>query len=211
MKKRNMMKKGISLLLTLCLVLTLVPTTAFAVTTDNLCDHHSGHTAECGYAEGGSECTYFCGESHEEEPAEEPAEEPSEEPGDETPVCSCTVKCGETADTNCAVCSAAGADLTACIGEEQEEPPVVATNNIDAAAMTAEELKAAVDAALAAGYTAITVNLAEDADAAMFSAITTALAADDIADGSINLTISGAKTIPDYGFMDMEDYWENNE
>ena len=34
------------------------------------------------------------------------------------PTCTCTVKCGETADTNCAVCSAAGADLTAvCIAE----------------------------------------------------------------------------------------------
>ena len=84
------------------------------------------------------------------------------------PVCTCTVKCGETADSNCAVCSA---DPTAC---KVEEPPVVATNNIDAAAMTAEELKAAVDAALAAGYTAITVNLAEDADVTMFSAITAA-------------------------------------
>ena len=46
MKKRNMMKKGISLLLTLCMVLTLVPTTAFAVTTDNLCEHHPVHTAD---------------------------------------------------------------------------------------------------------------------------------------------------------------------
>ena len=167
------------------------------------CTH--AHDDACGYAEAveAHECHYECAEC-----AIAPA---NEEPGDETPVCTCTVKCGETVDTTCAVCSAEGADLTACIGEEQEEPPVVATNNIDAAAMTAEELKAAVDAALAAGYTAITVNLAEDADATMFSAITAALAADYVADGTVDLTISGAKTVPEYGFFDYDDYSDNDD
>ena len=87
----------------------------------------------------------------------------------------------------------------------------VVNPNIDATAMNTDELNAAVTRVLAAGETDIRINLAEDADAAMFSAITAALAADDIAEGSIDLTISGAKTIPDYGFMDMEDYMENND
>ena len=50
------------------------------------------------------------------------------------------------------------------------------TDVIDASAMTADELQAAVTERLNAGHTAITVNLAEDADATMFSAITAALA-----------------------------------
>ena len=91
------------------------------------------------------------------------------------------------------------------VAEEEVNP------NIDATAMNTDELNAAVTRALAAGETDIRITLAEDADATMFSAITAALAADDIAEGSIDLTISGAKTIPDYGFMDMEDYMENND
>ena len=82
---------------------------------------------------------------------------------------------------------------------------------IDAEAMTAEQLNAAVAKALDYGITAISVNLAEDADATMFSAITAALAADGIEEGSIDLTISGAKTVPEYGFFDYGDYFENDE
>ena len=87
----------------------------------------------------------------------------------------------------------------------------VVNPNIDATAMNTDELNAAVSRALAAGETDIRINLAEDADATMFSAITAALAADDIADGSINLTISGAKTVPKYGFFDYVNYFDNNE
>ena len=96
-------------------------------------------------------------------------------------------------------------DIDGGVAEEEVNP------NIDATAMTTDELNAAVTRALAAGETDIRINLTEDADATMFSAITTALAAANIAEGSIDLTISGAKTIPDYGFMDMEDYMENND
>ena len=78
-------------------------------------------------------------------------------------------------------------------GGEMEEVYIV-----DATGLTADELKTAVANALAAGGTDIRIKLAEDADATMFSAITAALAADDVADGSINLTISGAKTVPEY-------------
>ena len=69
---------------------------------------------------------------------------------------------------------------------------------------TAETLQNAIAAKLAAGETDIRIKLAEDADATMFSAITAALAADGIEEGSIDLTISGAKTVPEYGFFDYD-------
>ena len=65
---------------------------------------------------------------------------------------------------------------------------------------TAETLQNAIAAKLAAGETDIRIKLAEDADATMFTAIATALAADGIEEGSIDLTISGAKTVPEYTF-----------
>ena len=72
---------------------------------------------------------------------------------------------------------------------------------------TAETLQNAIAAKLAAGETDIRIKLAEDADATMFSAITAALATtvDPSLDhyelvmnysGTIDLTISGAKTVP---------------
>ena len=91
------------------------------------------------------------------------------------------------------------------VAEEVKLPAVIDGNT------TAETLQYAISEKLVAGHTDIRINLAEDADATMFSAITTALAADDIADGSINLTISGVKKIPDEGFIDMLDYFDNGE
>lgn len=76
---------------------------------------------------------------------------------------------------------------------------------------TAETLQNAIAAKLAAGETDIRIKLAEDADATMFSAITAALAAADIAEGSIDLTISGVKAVPEYGFFDYVNYFDNNE
>ena len=76
---------------------------------------------------------------------------------------------------------------------------------------TAETLQNAIAAKLAAGETDIRIKLAEDADATMFSAITAALAADGIEEGSIDLTISGAKTVPKYGFFDYDDYSDNDD
>ena len=84
-------------------------------------------------------------------------------------------------------------------------------STIDATAMNTDELNAAVTRALAAGETDIRINLAEDADATMFSAITAAIAADGIEEGSIDLTISGAKTVPEYGFFDYDDYSDNDD
>ena len=87
--------------------------------------------------------------------------------------------------------------------------------NVDATAMTAEELKAAVAKRFNLSQYDIIVNLDANAEegktSEMLTALLTALAESTVPDGSISLTIAGVKTIPDYGFMDMEDYWENNE
>ena len=100
------------------------------------------------------------------------------------------------------------------VAEEEVNP------NIDATAMNTDELNAAVTRALAAGETDIRINLAEDADATMFSAITAALAAtvDPSLDhydlvmnysGTIDLTISGAKTVPECTFY-VDEYVNEN-
>ena len=87
----------------------------------------------------------------------------------------------------------------------------VIPNTFDATAMTPEQLNAAVTEALEYGHTELAITLAADADATMFSAITSALAADGIEEGSIDLTISGAKTVPEYGFFDQDNYFANGE
>ena len=76
----------------------------------------------------------------------------------------------------------------------------VIPNTFDATVMTPEQLNATVAKALDYGHTELAITLAADADATMFSAITSALAADGIEEGSIDLTISGAKTVPEYTF-----------
>ena len=60
MRVNEKMRKALSILLCLCMLLQNAPVVAFAATTDNLCDHHTEHTAECGYREGsaGSACTH---------------------------------------------------------------------------------------------------------------------------------------------------------
>ena len=89
---------------------------------------------------------------------------------------------------------------------------------VDATSMTSEELKVAIAEKIKMGQYNINVILAanagdtgEDETNETFTALLTALAESTVPDGSISLTIAGVKTIPDYGFMDMEDYWENNE
>lgn len=85
---------------------------------------------------------------------------------------------------------------------------------------TAETLQNAIAAKLAAGETDIRIKLAENADATMFSAITAALATtvDPSLDqyelvmnysGTIDLTISGAKTVPENTFYVIENENEN--
>ena len=89
---------------------------------------------------------------------------------------------------------------------------------VDATSMTSEELKVAIAEKIKMGQYNINVILAANAGDTgeyetneTFTALLTALAESTVPDGSISLTIAGVKTIPDYGFMDIEDYWENNE
>ena len=70
-------------------------------------------------------------------------------------------------------------------------------SNIDATAMNADELNAAVTKALKAGKTDIEVTLKPDAPAEMITAIRRAICdTEGVADGSINLTLGGVTTIP---------------
>jgi len=65
MRKHERTRKVLSILLCVLMLVQYVPTTAFAVGSDNLCEHHATHTAECGYAEAvaGSDCTHVHSES----------------------------------------------------------------------------------------------------------------------------------------------------
>ena len=89
-------------------------------------------------------------------------------------------------------------------GEDTIEAPNAdeyISNTLDATQMTADQLTTAITEALAYGHTALTVNLpAEDTEATMFTAIAAALAADGIEKGSIDLTISGATSVPENAF-----------
>lgn len=58
-------KRSLALLLSVCLIGTMIPVTARAEsgnTNTGLCEHHTEHTSECGYVESseGSSCTYVC-------------------------------------------------------------------------------------------------------------------------------------------------------
>ncbi|MBQ8818808.1 MAG: leucine-rich repeat domain-containing protein [Clostridia bacterium] len=70
---------------------------------------------------------------------------------------------------------------------------------IDATEMTAESLNTTVTKVLTEGKTDITVSLAADAPAEMFTAIRRALIdTEGVKDGSINLTIAGVTAIPNH-------------
>ena len=74
---------------------------------------------------------------------------------------------------------------------------VVKLNVVDATAMNADQLNAAVTKALEAGETDIEVTLKPDAPAEMITAIRRAICdTEGVADGSINLTLKGVTTIP---------------
>ena len=86
-------------------------------------------------------------------------------------------------------------------------------STIDATAMNTDALKAAVTRALTAGYTDIKVTLAPDAGVDMFQAIAAPIAAtvdpsleswELVGIGTIDLTISGAKTVPEYVFYGVD-------
>lgn len=90
-------------------------------------------------------------------------------------------------------------------------------SNIDATTMNADELKVAFAKALAARESDITITLAADAGEMVdesttpeiFVALRIALAESTVADGSVNLTLSGVKTIPEYGFFDSDNDEKN--
>ena len=109
-------------------------------------------------------------------------------------------------------------DVTVADWEEEEidggvAEEVVNLNIINATAMSTDELNAAVTRALTAGYTDIKVTLAPDAGVNMFQAIAAPLAAtvdpsleswELVGIGTIDLTISGAKTVPEYVFYGVD-------
>ena len=74
-----MKKRILSMLLIILMIVGLFPTAAFAAETDGLCEHHTEHTATCGYVEDMSDCLYHCdeclGHTHDHEAQVEPAEE----------------------------------------------------------------------------------------------------------------------------------------
>lgn len=55
-----MKKRLFSILTALALCLSLLPTAALAAESDGLCEHHTEHTAECGYVEGETPCGFVC-------------------------------------------------------------------------------------------------------------------------------------------------------
>lgn len=67
---------------------------------------------------------------------------------------------------------------------------------MDATTSTADELEIALLTALNAGTTDVSVTLAANANEEMFTAITNALIRSSAAEGSVNLTITGAQVIP---------------
>ena len=99
-------------------------------------------------------------------------------------------------------------DIDGGVAEE-----VVNLNIINATVMSTDELNAAVTRALTAGYTDIKVTLAPDAGEDMFQAIAAPIAAtvdpsleswELVGIGTIDLTISGAKTVPEYVFYGVD-------
>ena len=66
-----MKKRVLSMVLAIALLAGNMPNAVFAAEVDELCEHHTAHTAECGYVEGETECSYHCdeclGHSHDED------------------------------------------------------------------------------------------------------------------------------------------------
>ena len=60
MKMNKRMKKGLSILLCVLMLVQYVPTHAFGAAEEGLCEHHTAHTADCGYAAAaaGQDCTH---------------------------------------------------------------------------------------------------------------------------------------------------------
>lgn len=66
----KLLKRGLSFILCLAMVLGNVPATVFSVETDGLCAHHTEHV-DCGYEDGISACGFECAQCAAEAAAEE--------------------------------------------------------------------------------------------------------------------------------------------
>ena len=142
-KNRN---RILSLVLAFFMVMSMMPLPTYAA---ELCDHHTEHTAECGYVEGVSDCTYHCdvcsGHDHGDKVTEEDTEPaPVCDCGTddglihattcavyvapEHPVCDCAEKCTEVNEW-CDIC---GFDYTACGGTDFATPFVDETTVVEA-------------------------------------------------------------------------------
>ena len=122
-------KRFLSILLSFVMIMIMLPSaplTAFAAISDNLCNHHTEHTAECGYLaeQGEASCTYECAEcfSNVEDGAPVPegggvdagTENPSST--DNSPICCCTEKC--TVENYSEYCEVCAGDYTKCGGSD---------------------------------------------------------------------------------------------
>ena len=121
-----MKKRFLSLLMATAVVLTTTTSPVFAAEEDvqdssaaaisasGLCEHHSQHTAECGYvpAAEGASCTFVCEICNSVEGG-----------GEETNVCICTELCtAEAMNQKCPVCGAEGATPEGCALYEEPAP-----------------------------------------------------------------------------------------
>ena len=79
---------------------------------------------------------------------------------------------------------------------------------VDATTMSTYELQDAVEKILKGHQSDVTVTLAANAGEEMFAALRTAFAESTVPDGSVNLTIAGVRTIPEYAFLDKNEYDE---
>ncbi len=125
------MKKIISMVIVLSMIVSMIPGAAFAAEADNLCEHYAEHSQEvCGYVEGVSDCAYHCdvclGHDHDGEETSEAvctcgtddaaihATTCAVYVAPENPVCHCTEKCTEI-NVWCDVC---GFDIFKCTGTD---------------------------------------------------------------------------------------------
>ena len=63
--KNTKLRKTLSLLLCMLMLVGMFPVSTFAAAEDGICEHHLEHTADCGYNKGseGSPCTHICNDS----------------------------------------------------------------------------------------------------------------------------------------------------
>ena len=123
------MKRLLSLLTAAALVLTLVPSGALATgdTPDQEDTPICVCTDKCTEGSVNSDCAVCTADpgacqGKEAAPVPQNQEEPKQDNPPETPVCTCTDKCAEGAvNSDCPVCGAVGADLTACKGPESQQ------------------------------------------------------------------------------------------